>query len=141
NGIVDVNYLSARLPARAMAGAPPSRHKQCSVVSGTTTLATTLQRPCPVTDGNLPALVRIRASQAQTVTGVVVDLGAIRPVRLVVERGLAGQFIVEISSDGTHFHQVGTSEGALEFVAPPGSPPARYVRLREPTGRDESLMG
>jgi len=140
---VPVSYLSARLPVRPSAGAPPSRHRPCSAVSETTPTALTItpQPGCPVTDGNLSALTRLSAPHTQTITGIVVDLGTIRPVRLVVERVIPGRFILELSSDGIHFHQVGTSGGGMEALAPRGAPAARYVRLRETTGRDASLMG
>jgi hypothetical protein len=139
-GTVHASYLSMRLPVRPTAHAPPSRHRACSAVTGTTALATTPQGSCPVTDGNLLAPARLSATGAQLVTGVVVDLGAIRPVLLIVARGVAGQFVVEISGNGTSFQPVGTELGSAVVLAPPGAPTARYVRVRSPSGLDESLM-
>jgi hypothetical protein len=139
-GTVHANYLSARLPVRPTAGAPPSRHRPCSAVTGTTSFATTPQASCPVTNGNLVAPARLTATGARVVTGVVVDLGAVRTVRLVVARGVAGQFVVEVSDDGTNFRSVGTELGSAVAVTPPGAPTARYVRVRAPSGLDESLM-
>ena len=139
-GAVHASYLSTRLPVRATAGAPPSRQRPCSAVTGTTTLPATPQAHCPVTSGDLLAPARLTGGQAQVVTGVVVDLGSIRPTRLVVVRGVAGQFVVEVSTDGTRFVQIGTGLGSVVAVVPAGAPPARYLRVRSPSGLDESLM-
>jgi hypothetical protein len=139
-GTVHASYLSARLPVRATAGAPPSRGRPCSAVTGTTTLPTTPQRVCPVTNGDLRSPARLVGAQGQVVTGVVVDLGAVRPVHLVVVRGVAGQFVIELSSDGVRFQPVDTALGSAVAFAPPGAPTARYIRVRAPSGLDESLM-
>jgi hypothetical protein len=69
----------------------------------------------------------------------VVDLGRIRPVSLVVARGFGGQFLVEVSTDGTTFGTVATGSGQAYAVRPDARPRARYVRLRSPVGLDESL--
>ncbi len=139
-GTVHASYLSARLPVHPTAGAPPSRHRPCAAVTGSTTLPTTPQRVCPVTNGNLVAPARLVGAKAQIVSGVVVDLGTVRPVHLIVVRGMAGQFVIEVSSDGRQFRPLGTQLGSAVAFAPPGSPAARYVRVRAPSGLDESLM-
>ena len=53
--------------------------------------------PCAATDGDLTAPARLASSTGEVVTGVVVDLGSSRPIGLVVVRGVAGQFLVELS--------------------------------------------
>ena len=73
------------------------------------------------------------------VSGVVVDLGAPRPVSLVVARGFAGQVLVELSDDGRSWRTVATSSGSAVALSVPGRPSARFVRLRSPVGLDESL--
>jgi hypothetical protein len=103
-------------------------------------LRSTPQGTCPVTDGNLIAPARLVTSQAHVVTGVVVDLGTVRPIRLVVVRGVAGQFVIDVSADGSHFAQAGADSGSAVAFAPPDAPAARYVRVRSPSGLDESLM-
>jgi hypothetical protein len=53
---------------------------------------------------------------------------------------VAGQFLIEVSSDGVRFQQVDTALGSAVAFAPPGAPTARYIRVRAPSGLDESLM-
>lgn len=139
-GTVHASYLSARLPVHPTAGTPLSRRRPCSAVTGTTTLRRWPQGVCPVTNGNLSAPARLIGGQAQFVTGVLVDLGTVRPVRLVVTRGVAGQFVIEASADGTNFQQLSMQLGSAVAFAPSGAPAARYVRVRSPAGLDESLM-
>jgi hypothetical protein len=136
-GEVRASFLSRRLPVAPSAGVPPSRGRPCAVVTGT---APKLGRmsACLVTDGDLMTPARLRARRAAVVTGVVVDLGVSRPVSLVVTRGFSGQFLVEVSGDGSTYRVVATSSGSAA-VPVPGSPSARFVRLRSPAGLDESL--
>ena len=93
---------------------------------------------CAATDGDLKSPARLSGRKAAVVTGAVVDLGGSRPVSLVVARGFAGQFLVELSDDGTTYRTVATSAGTAA-VEVQGSPSARFVRLRSPAGLDESL--
>jgi hypothetical protein len=138
-GDVRSSYLSTRLPVDAVAGAPPSRGRRCAPVTGTAPRLGDPPATCPVTDGDLAAAAGFRVDGKAVVTGVVVDLSSVRPVDLVVARGFAGQFLVEVSSDGTAFQLVGTQLGTTVAVAPAGQPSARYVRVRSPSGLDESL--
>lgn len=142
-GTTDVRagYLSARVPVRPIAGAPPSRHDTCSAVSGIApNLATTRQPSCPVTDGDLISSGLLQAARGANVTGVVVDLGRARPIHLVVVRGVAGTYVVELSTDGRHYSPITTASTSPTAVRPAGRPVARYVRVRSPSGLGESLM-
>jgi len=136
-GSVHGYYLSKHLPVRASAGAPPSRGKRCAAVTGTAPATDSPFSRCAATDGDLDTAARL--SGRGVVTGAVVDLGSVRPVSLVVGRGFAGQVLVEISDDGTTFSTVATSSGSSVAVQVPGNRRARYVRLRSPSGLDESL--
>lgn len=136
-GTVHGYYLSAKLPVRASAGAPPSRGKRCAPVTGTTPAKDGVFSRCAATDGDLDNAARLVGSGV--VTGVVVDLGRVRPVSLVVGRGFAGQVLVEVSTDGRTFSTVATSSGSAVATKVPGDQRARYVRLRSPAGLDESL--
>ena len=136
-GKVRASYLSARLPVGDTAGAPPSRGRPCAAV--VESAPTKVDGPCAETDGDLGEPARLTADAGKTVSGVVVDLGRARPISLVVARGFSGQFLVETSTDGTTFRSVATGFGQAYAVRPTGRPSARYVRLRSPTGLDESL--
>jgi hypothetical protein len=138
---VRASYLSTRLPVSALSGAPLSRSKPCLAVSGTApNLATTRQPRCAVTDGDLISSAGLHAAKGANVTGVVVDLGRPRPVGLVVARGLAGMYTIELSKDGRTYVPVTTTSTSPEAVEPAGHPVARYVRVRSPGGLAESLM-
>jgi hypothetical protein len=137
-GDVRASYLSPRLPVRG-AGAPPSRGRRCAAVIGAGPTRTGSYGRCGLTDGDLGSPARLSAGGAGVVAGGVVDLGSVRPVSLVVARGFAGQCLVEISTDGRSFTTVTSSLGTAAVIEVPGSPRARYVRLRSPTGIDESL--
>ena len=140
-GSVHGVYLSSRLPLTAIAGAPPSRHRPCSTISGLAApFASKPQPACAITDGDLLTPAHLQSPNASVVSGVVVDLGAPRAISLVVVRGFGGMFLVEVSSDGSTYRQVGTSEGTLAAVSPPGGTTGRYVRVRSPSGLDQSLM-
>jgi len=139
-GTVTAHYLSGRLPVRATAGAPPSRHRPCTAVLGSVSLTTAPQATCGATDGNLAEPARLTGTNAAVATGVVIDLGKASPVTYVVARGTAGLLNVEISTDGTHYRQVGTLTDSPAAFSPPGHPVARYVRVRAPSGLDESLL-
>ena len=136
----DVIYLSARRPAHAIAGAPPSRDRPCSAVTGTKRLRTFAQTHCAVTDGDFMSPARLTATNHKVVTGAVVDLGRPRRVSLVVVRGVAGSAVVEISTDGSNYRKVGTGSDSVLAVDVPGAPVARYVRIRSAGGLDESLL-
>jgi hypothetical protein len=118
-------YLSTRVAARPIAGAPPSRGSACLAVVGTATLTTAPQHPCRATEGDLLTPARLTSAQ---------------PVRLVVGRGLAGQVLVELSEDGRTYRTIATGTDTTTAVSPPGAPAARFVRLRSPSGLDESLL-
>jgi len=142
-GTTDVHagYLSARLPVHPLVGAPPSRNDSCFAVSGTgTDLGRTRQARCGVTDGDLLSPASLRAARGANVTGVVIDLGRIRPVALVVARGVAGSYIVELSKDGKNYRPISTTGASPAAIQPAGRPAARYVRVRSPSGLGESLM-
>jgi hypothetical protein len=137
-GDVRVSYLSRRLPVAATAGTPLSRGRPCAAVTGTAPPRAGRLSPCAATDGDLSAPARLPGRKAGVVTGVVIDLGVSRPVSLVVTRGFAGQFLVEVSGDGRSFRTVATNAGSTA-VDVPGDPSARFVRVRSPVGLDESL--
>lgn len=142
-GTTDVHagYLSARVPVQPVSGAPPSRHDACSAVSGNgVELALTRQPRCGVTDGDLLSPASLRAARGANVTGVVVDLGRIRPIHLVVARGVAGSYLIELSKDGKTYQPISTTSEAPFAIQPAGHPVARYVRVRSPSGLGESLM-
>jgi hypothetical protein len=125
---------------RAIAGAPPSRDRPCRALLGRNRFATVTQPHCAVTDGDLTAPARLSAGTGRTVTGVVVDLGRVRPVSLVVVRGMAGSVLVETSTNGRSYRRVGTAQGSPVAVHPPGRTAARYVRVRAVDGLDESMV-
>jgi hypothetical protein len=137
-GDVEASYLSRRLPVTGTAGTPPSRGRPCAAVTGTAPPKAGRLSPCAATDGDLQSPAHLRGGKAAVVTGVAIDLGASRPVSLVVARGFAGQFLVELSDDGRVYRTVATNAGSAA-VNVPGSPSARFVRLRSPAGLDESL--
>ena len=138
---VHAAYLSTRLPVRPLSGAPPSRHHPCLAVSGTAPdLATTRQPQCGVTDGDLISPASLRAARGANVTGVVVDLGRVRPIHLIVVRGVAGSYLVELSKNGRTYLPISTTSESPAAVRPAGRPVARYVRVRSPSGLGESLM-
>ncbi|MCW2786482.1 MAG: LigA protein [Marmoricola sp.] len=137
-GDVRASFLSARLRARG-AGAPPSRSHRCAAVTGTGPVHDGAFSRCAITDGRLGTPARLSASGGAVVSGALVDLGSVRPISLVVARGFAGQFLVEVSTNGTTFSPVTTDTGSAAVVEVPAGTRARYVRLRSPTGLDESL--
>jgi hypothetical protein len=71
---------------------------------------------------------------------VVVDLGHRRPVHLVVARGVAGSYTIELSDDGESYRPISAEVQSPVAVQPAGQPVARYVRVRSPSGLGESLM-
>ena len=139
-GSVRGNYLSSRLSVKATAGPAPSRHDHCYAVTGTASLGKVAQNTCGATDGNLYSPARLTAPAPAVVTGATIDLGRVRPVSLIVARGLAGMTVIEVSTDGITFHQVGIGTDTSTALSPPGHPMARYVRVRAPSGLDESLL-
>jgi hypothetical protein len=138
-GDVRVSYLSARVPVEASAGAPPSRGRPCAAVTGTAARLADPPPTCPVTDGDLDAAAHLRAGHDGIVTGVVVDLGAPRSISLVVARGFGGQLLVEVSGDARTFRTVATGSGPAAAFDVPGRPSARFLRVRSPSGLDQSL--
>jgi hypothetical protein len=137
---VDAVYLSARRQGRPIAGAPPSRHHACSAVTGTKKIATFKQPLCAPTDGDFTSPARLSAANNKVVTGAVIDFGHARHISLVTARGLAGSVVVEVSSNGSAYRQVGTGSTSTLAVHLPGRPVARYVRVRSPGGLGESLL-
>lgn len=138
SGTVRASYQSNRVAVRPTAGTPPSRGHRCAPVTGTAPVRNGVFTRCGATDGDLDSPARLH-SKAGTVTGVLVDLGRPRRISLVVARGFAGQLLVETSTDGRTFQTVATSSGSAVALAVPGSPTVRFVRLRSPSGLDESL--
>jgi hypothetical protein len=136
----DTVYFSARRQVHPIAGAPPSRNRPCSAVTGTKRLATFRQSNCGATDGDLAEPARLTASNKRTVTGVLVDLGRVRPVSLVVARGLSGSVVIEVSTNGRTYRRIATAEDSTIALDPPGRPRARYMRIRSSTGLDESAL-
>lgn len=137
---IDTSYLSARVPAPALAGPPPSRNQPCAAVTGTKRLRTFPQPGCAATDGDLTSPARLTAPRARTVTGTVIDLGRARPVSLVVARGLSGPVVIELSTNGRAYRRVATSSESTLAVHLPSRPVARFVRVRSAGGLSESLL-
>jgi hypothetical protein len=138
-GTVHANYLSTRTAVSATAGAPPSRGRSCAAVTGAVPVAAALGA-CAATDGDLVKPARLSSGKPGIVTGVVIDRGSDRPVNLVVVRGVAGQFLVEVSSDGKAYRVVSTQIGSAVAVSPAGAPSARFVRVRSASALDESML-
>lgn len=134
-GDVRSHYLSPRMDAPHTASLPMSRGRPCAAVTGQGKVGRF--GPCPLTDGNLAEAARL--SGKGVVTGVAVDLGSRRPIRLVVARGFGGQVLVELSDDGKSYRTITTTSGSAFAYAPRGNQRARYVRLRSPSGLDQSL--
>lgn len=136
---VRASYLLPQVAIRGTAGAPPSRGRQCAAVTGTAPAKDGAFAICRATDGDLdrPALLKGRGKRV--VTGVAVDLGSRRPIDLVVARGFSGQIVVEASDDGTTYRIIATASGTAFAVRPQGPATARFLRLRSPTGLDQSL--
>ncbi|MDQ6949440.1 MAG: hypothetical protein M3256_25120, partial [Actinomycetota bacterium] len=138
-GDVRVSSVSTSLDVTGRAGPPPSRGRPCLAVNAPD-LSTTPQAKCGATDGNLAAPTSLAGNSGAVVSGVVVDLGSARRVTLVVVRGLGGDYVLEGSSDGTTYSQLAsgsTSPAAFPLATPPT---ARFVRVRSPSGLDESLL-
>jgi len=135
---VRASYLSASLPVRATAGAPPSRGRQCAPVTGTAARDGRFSA-CGVTDGDLDQAAQLKGQRGAVVSGVVVDLGSPRPISLVVARGFGGQVLVETSNDGRSYQTVATASGPAIATEPQLTVTARYVRLRSPGGLSQSL--
>lgn len=138
-GTVRAAYLSPKLKANPTAGAPPSRGRPCASVSGNPPVVGGYAR-CGATDGDLVQPARLPAVGKQVVTGVAIDLGRARPIRLVVVRGVGSQFLVEVSSDGRTYRTIATEDSDAVAVRPPVPPPARWVRVRSASGVDVSLL-
>ena len=137
-GEVQAVYSSRRVDVAPTAGAPPSRSRPCLAVTAVT-LATTPQRTCGVTDGDLFDPARLQGNGSGVASGVVVDLGSVRPVGLVVARALGGEYAVETSTDGTTYVMRATGSGLVDALDVQGFR-ARYLRVRSTGGVDESLM-
>jgi hypothetical protein len=138
-GDVRASYLSSRLPVRATAGVPPSRGRPCAAVTGTAPARDSAFGRCGATDGELDEPARLRARGRAVVAGVAVDLGSARPIDLVVARGFTGQVLVEASDDGRSYRTIATTAGLAIAVRPQVPTTARFLRLRSPTGLDQSL--
>ncbi|MGH2721628.1 MAG: hypothetical protein ACRDJO_08500 [Actinomycetota bacterium] len=115
---VEFAYRSGSHRAPVAAGAPPSRGRPCLTDDPGGTLHAV--DPCPLTDGDLdrheqvshPPCAPGAADCTQTHQRVCVDLGAARPVGLVVYRTpfLYDKALVELSADGRRFVGAGRPE-------------------------------
>jgi hypothetical protein len=137
-GDVRAEYTGPALGPVRGPGAPPSRGRPCSAVTGTSPTAVFPSAACAFTDGDLFGDARLSAG-GKVVDGVVVDLGRVRPVGLVVVRGFAGQVVVELSGDGRHYTTAATLNANASPIAVDITGRARFVRVRAPSGLDESL--
>lgn len=137
-GSVRVSYVSAQHDVRATAGAPPSRGRSCAAVTGTGPVRTGRFSACAMTDGDLGRPAQLLAN-GKVVTGSVIDLGSVRPIRLVVARGFAGQIIIETSTDQKTYRYYGGGNAGTVAAEPKTPISARYVRVRSAVGLDESL--
>lgn len=138
-GDLRLNFLSTKVAVSSSAGAPPSRGRRCAALTGTGPVRSAKFGPCGVTDGELAQPSRLAVNGSGPVTGVVVDLGSSRRVTLAVARGFAGQLLLETSSDGASYTVVATGSGTTVGLTPNAPVTARYVRLRSPSGVDQSF--
>lgn len=109
------------------AGAPPSRGAAC--VASSADGQTAPLSPCLLSDGDLFAAANL-SSGGGVRTGVYLDLGAPKPIGLVVGRGATGTTAIEASDDARTWTMVGPGSGSLISASPNGSVRARYVRIR-----------
>jgi hypothetical protein len=137
-GDVRAEYVGRPLPMLSGPGAPPSRGLPCAPVTGTAPAAAFPTTPCALTDGDLVDDARLTAG-SKVADGAVIDLGRSRPVGLVVLRGYAGQVVVELSTDGRRYTTVATLNADGAPIAATIGGRARFVRVRAPSGLDESL--
>lgn len=112
---------SGEVSLQGTAGRPPSRGATCAL--GTQPQSAT----CALTDGSLSTTVVHEGS-------ATLDLGAVKPLALVVVRGALTSATLEVSSDATSWTTVASGLSGA-FLATPSTASARYVRLSE--GRDE----
>lgn len=138
-GDVRASFLSQRLAVRATAGVPRSRGRRCAAVTGTSPARDEAFSACAATDGTLDQPARLSGAAGAVVVGAAVDLGSPRPVSLVVARGFGGQVLLEVSGDGRTYRTVASGSGQALVLEPTGRTTARFVRLRSPTGLDQSL--
>jgi hypothetical protein len=115
-----IGYASA-------AGPPDSRGRSCRYDTG--------EETCPLTDGDLstphPLSHVCPPSDKSTCTPprwAIVDLGAPRPVDLVVVRGCEGGCTVEAGSDGRTFRAIGPVSDDYGLVSMRRAP-LRFVRV------------
>jgi hypothetical protein len=114
-----VELYSAAQTFAGSAGAPPSRGAACEVGGQAYPSA------CPLTDGAFESVSA--ASGAASV-----DLGAARPLALLVLRGAFAALTVSSSLDGQTWTELGTGlQGSSLRLAPAGAPLARHLRLQE----------
>ncbi|MGH2829791.1 MAG: hypothetical protein ACRDJM_04850, partial [Actinomycetota bacterium] len=134
---IDLLLRSPLRPYASPAGSPASRGASCSAADGAAAPIT--RAPCWLTDGDFVRTFEAACPGSPCSRGVaalaIVDLGEARPTSLVVVRGCTG-CTVDLSADAGAWRTIAVASGQVpDFtVAPPGSPPARYVRLRSPTG-------
>lgn len=130
-------YRSQQVPFAGQ-GPPPSRGDAC--VAGATGQPATALVPCRLTDGDLFTNVSLGSAGPTPVvhSSAAVDLGAVRPVSLVVVRGGSTPLQVQGSADAITWRTLGTTAGSPAAVSPAGAPPERYIRVQSPSGFDIS---
>ncbi|HUB07023.1 MAG TPA: hypothetical protein VMB50_08480, partial [Myxococcales bacterium] len=127
-------FQSAGVPFSGAAGPAPSRGAACFEEGQSGPVALT---PCTLTDGDFGTPVALQScsgsacgASAPTLNNwAYVDLGASRPISLVVVRGTAAGVVVETSADATAWAALTqTAQSRVFSLTASGS--ARYVRVR-----------
>ena len=122
-----VLWRSPGLGYASAAGPPDSRGRSCRYDVG--------DESCPLTDGDLstqhPLSHVCPSGQGSTCAPprwAIVDLGALKPIELVVVRGCEGGCTVEAGTDGQVFRAIGPVSDDFGSVSLPRTA-VRYVRV------------
>ena len=132
---IDVVLRSGARAYDSPAGAPTSRGRSCSVAEESGRLV--VQASCRLTDGELEEefMPSICGGQAECVepahTAAVIDLGAQRPLSMIVVRGCDYGCTIETSRDAERWRTAGSMTDEREDHAFRLSPlvRARYIRV------------
>lgn len=132
---IDVVLRSGARAYDSPAGAPPSRGRSCSLAEESGRLV--VQAPCRLTDGELeeeftPSICVGQAGCVEPAhTAAVIDLGAQRPLSMIVVRGCDHGCTIETSRDAERWRTAGSLADEREDNAFRLSPlvRARYIRI------------
>ncbi|MGH2784896.1 MAG: hypothetical protein ACRDJ1_06525 [Actinomycetota bacterium] len=137
---IDVVLRSGARAYDSPGGAPPSRGRPCALAESSGRLV--YQSICGLTDGELADDFQPSACSGASGcvepphNAAIVDLGARRPLSLIVVRGCGDRCTVDTSRDAKTWRTAGaaSSEDAAFRLAPLVQ--ARYVRVTSPTSID-----